>query len=443
MMSRLSEKSGTVWECSAARVDPLTKGIIYKFTIPEMLYRQEERQEVLAFPAVEIRIHTLSATIYGDVLNEIPDVLLAPVQFDSDVFIVQRSMLYQFLGYGFRWGFEGYPKEYDPKHYLEIPDRKTLIARWEMIRAHCPSLPELDILETDGVAGDLEFVDAYLNHDILLSNGAEFVHDHTTHVFNTIEFIWRCGSTDVYQREKAQYTERVHYGRELMRAYDENIDNVRGRIDFTDDELVLLNKSLGLMADFSSSVHRKMNDDSAHKVDSFKLILDIGSVKYEGYARFLNEIGVKTPEDFIKIYKNWFQLIFAVNGRLSDYADVHERVLLQDAPDGAYVRCSENSLAIKSENGIEWFGLAVNPLKHGESTEYQVTLANGKAFNTIIATKSGELPEAFIREILIAEKKVGGVKKAVTSVREIEQFPGIFAPKKATPLVVDSHVVSP
>jgi hypothetical protein len=417
-MSRSSKKSGAVWVCSDVRVDPMTQGHIYKFTIPAQLYQQEEMQRIAAFPAVEITTTVAYNRINCEVINDIPAILTSlHEQLDWESLVGHRNKIYRY------------------------------------------------ILEADGIAGDLEFVDAYLNHDVLLSSGPEFVHDRSSHVLNTIEFIWRCGSADVYQREKEKYAERVRYGRELIRAYDENAENVRSRINFTDDEMTFLKTSLGLLADFSSAAWRKMDDDMAAKFDSFKLILNLCGDIDKGYATFLGKIGINTSEDAIKIYQNWFQLIFAVNGRLSDYADVDEKTLLQNAPDGAYVRCSENRLAIKIDHGIEQFNLTVNPSKDGKTEEYQVIISSGEVVSMVAEIKLREFPEEFIREIRLAEKKAkntsGDIKQlkpihsalkcekrelgqkaisgggAAASVDIIQPSPGIFSPANRLKLITD------
>ena len=51
------------------------------------------------------------------------------------------------------------------------------------------NLPDLNIKIGDDIAGNMEFVEAYITHDALLSDGKEFIHDHLSHVLNALDLM--------------------------------------------------------------------------------------------------------------------------------------------------------------------------------------------------------------------------------------------------------------
>lgn len=76
--------------------------------------------------------------------------------------------------------------------YLEIPDRTSLLAKWEKLREIKSDLPSIDIALSDGITDDISFVMAYLNNDVLVSAKKEFIHDNIVHVipllFNLLNY---------------------------------------------------------------------------------------------------------------------------------------------------------------------------------------------------------------------------------------------------------------
>lgn len=79
----------------------------------------------------------------------------------------------------------------DGRLILYLLDKDALIANWNKYCTKNPELklPPLDIVDGEGIAGDLEFVEALLHHDALLSRGKEFVHDSTAHIIPTLQRI--------------------------------------------------------------------------------------------------------------------------------------------------------------------------------------------------------------------------------------------------------------
>lgn len=65
---------------------------------------------------------------------------------------------------------------------LTLPDREALLGNWRVEMEKDPTLQDFDILDSAGVATDLAFIEAYMTHRALLSDGKEFIHDHLNHV---------------------------------------------------------------------------------------------------------------------------------------------------------------------------------------------------------------------------------------------------------------------
>lgn len=82
----------------------------------------------------------------------------------------------------------GYRLEKEPDGiYVFLPDRETLLARWEILREIYPDLPQLDVLSSEGVASELTIIEAFFTHDVVISKGAEFFHDHARHAIPRIK----------------------------------------------------------------------------------------------------------------------------------------------------------------------------------------------------------------------------------------------------------------
>jgi hypothetical protein len=90
--------------------------------------------------------------------------------------------LIQTLGYQYRSDSTG--------HYLYLPDKEALLAHFEKLRESHPHLRALNLISSEGIASDMDFVRAYIKgYDALLSLGTEFVHDHLFHLIPTIKLM--------------------------------------------------------------------------------------------------------------------------------------------------------------------------------------------------------------------------------------------------------------
>lgn len=60
---------------------------------------------------------------------------------------------------------------------LKLPSRENLLVRWAMLQKENKNLPDISIYESEGIAEDQEFIDAFLDNKLILSSGKEFIHD--------------------------------------------------------------------------------------------------------------------------------------------------------------------------------------------------------------------------------------------------------------------------
>lgn len=160
----LLKKNGGLWQCMDYTLDKFD-GKIFKFRIrscynrvkhpndPEIVNAYNKKAKQL-FPAVEIESRALDF-----------------IRTDGSQ---EGCVLAKKLGYRL--------VEEEGETYLYLPDRKALVARWQLLRESDPRLPLLDIRSSKGVADDITFATTYaFGIDLLLSNACEFVHDHTAH----------------------------------------------------------------------------------------------------------------------------------------------------------------------------------------------------------------------------------------------------------------------
>lgn len=86
--------------------------------------------------------------------------------------------------------------------YLKLPDETALIALWNQLRLTRPDLPEFKLINSAGIAGDAEFIKAFLEYLALLSSGEEFCHDHISHIIPTLVSILCYGMEAIVERDR-------------------------------------------------------------------------------------------------------------------------------------------------------------------------------------------------------------------------------------------------
>ncbi|MBS0654338.1 MAG: hypothetical protein JSR46_01045 [Verrucomicrobia bacterium] len=222
-------KNGAIWHCVSWKHDTYG-GKIYTFKKnPEYVinlnhnYRSpgeispEVRKECEIYPAVELpemMFLFLEADRQERLKSYYPD----------NLFITCRSKLKE-LGYNYQHhDLEDNYKRFDGDEF-SLPDRTALLARWARLMEKHPTLPPLDIVSSEGIATDLEFVEAYMSHDGLLSSGKEFVHDQLTHLIPTLVLILSLtinNDTSCYVNKKFNSVKCVmQFYRKIMIAKDQ------------------------------------------------------------------------------------------------------------------------------------------------------------------------------------------------------------------------------
>ncbi len=151
----LKEKEGVMWEAvSRSRTE---KGYIYKFKYKTHLHDQADAKILDLFPATEPTRSSVDMEKYISALR----------QFGFDYQIVYDS------------------KTGQKDIYLSFPDRDHL---QDCILKAYPLLGEI-ILNSEGIADDLSFAEAFLKYFLLMSDGKEFIHDSFAHALTMLMFI--------------------------------------------------------------------------------------------------------------------------------------------------------------------------------------------------------------------------------------------------------------
>ncbi len=211
----IRQRSAELWNCVRRKPNKLG-GYIYTFAMPE--------------PKTEAELYTLH-----DKLDQIYPAVEPFEGVDEEAhYPIQIP-----LGYSF--------KSKNGMMYFYIPDKKALLANWKKLQETRPELPPIDIISSEGIASDLEYVESYMAHDALLSSGKEFLHDSLTHVLptlNTIDALSRAAkgkSRTSYAKEKARVANMLYKRYRLFMIAKDAMKN-----DILVDKLFFL---LGFLAD--------------------------------------------------------------------------------------------------------------------------------------------------------------------------------------------------
>ncbi len=237
----IAARNGTIWTCVSRKPNKLG-GYIYNY---QMKYDSEsellDRMDKI-FPAVETT---------GNEGN-IPFVDISPFQ----SFSIHRE-----LGYSYERKYERIQPLKSPYPWMvmhteskfvgaeiSLLDRDALMANWEKLRETRPNLLPLDVVSGEGIADDMEFVESYFSHDVLLSSGKEFVHDSIVHVLPVLQNI---GIHQSYNKQRFIFVKSIlKMYRPLMIAKKEMEE---GKSNISEDLLSKLNLVLGYITDVVSS----------------------------------------------------------------------------------------------------------------------------------------------------------------------------------------------
>ncbi len=140
--------------------------------------------------------------------------------------------------------------------YLNLPDREALLGRWEQLSKERPELPKLDLVSSEGIASDLDYIEAYLKHDALLSTGKEFVHDSLVHLMPTLDEIMSSGinGTPSYKAKKEEITKKITEIYQKIISAEKQI----GKGAFTEEQRLTFKKvetSLSALVDTIAALH--------------------------------------------------------------------------------------------------------------------------------------------------------------------------------------------
>ncbi len=186
---------------------------------------------------------------YKRKLNVMLPILANPKNFsDSDIKYINSVENAEFFN---ELGYSSY-KDSEEHYVLTLPDRQALLARWGLKMEKNPDLPELDIASGSGIAGDMEFVEAYLSRDLLLSSGEEFLHDQMFHVTRLISLIFSGPYNkrgEMYKNEKSRLSKLLGKAYQQIMLVEQNNCKVDEHNTVSKKDLVYMKKTLGGLTD--------------------------------------------------------------------------------------------------------------------------------------------------------------------------------------------------
>lgn len=183
----LQNHSGELWSCIGRKASPYG-GYIYRFVAKEefdnytpnenlsLCIKRVEKKSSEIFPAIESTAQELSSFS-----KKMADVWRNFNSSQSQEFRRQVEALNEI----------GYQVFIGEDVQIELPDLEALLNGWKHLQNKRPelNLPDMDVVDSKGIADDVAYANAYRDHDALLSSGKEFVHDHTVHVMSRISLM--------------------------------------------------------------------------------------------------------------------------------------------------------------------------------------------------------------------------------------------------------------
>jgi hypothetical protein len=218
----LRKKDGELWVCVGRKKQPEGYYYIFRFR-PEF--------------AAEAALHKKTNEIY-------PAIEVSIGEFFNYLSKLDYTGLLAELGYSLQRKEVAADYNYLEDDTITIPDRKSLIYRYNQIKTHFPywaELPELSIISSPGIASDADFVQALMKCDGLISEGKEFIHDQIIHIIPLLKTAE--GGSDFYIKtkklkidwfqsyvdkinlikEEAKKTESSLFGKELSEKFLNNL----------------------------------------------------------------------------------------------------------------------------------------------------------------------------------------------------------------------------
>jgi len=295
--TEIKKKNTEFWDCTGRKPNKLG-GYLYHFTFKTGLYDLPEDVLMKKF------------------FEQYPAVEPVPFMWNS-IFATGTDMNRPlFPEKGNIMNKLGYAIEHSGKEaYLTLPDREALLSNWEELRKSRPGLLPLDIISGEGIVGDIEFIEAYIAHDGLLSTGKEFVHDHFYHIERVI-FLKLTSGRDGhhYEQEKYQVAVQVASVYKRILLIDQALKEGRLKIPMEEQDelrkhLELFFTSLGQSVDNISASSYYDNLLSSAKeflstspTDVFRKAPDVKSYTEKRYGKKLE------PEELSKLWEKMGEL---------------------------------------------------------------------------------------------------------------------------------------
>jgi hypothetical protein len=107
--------------------------------------------------------------------------------------------------------------------FLTLPDREVFLERWNDLCQENKGLLKIQVKSSEEIAEDLEFVEAYLDNDVLLTKGKRFIHSFTIHLISRLSLIICNQSKYLEVREKSREIFEKKYQR--LKLIESNIQN--------------------------------------------------------------------------------------------------------------------------------------------------------------------------------------------------------------------------
>lgn len=170
--------------------------------------------------------------------------------------------------------------------FFTFPSVQELQERWKNIKLSYPHLPELSIYISEGVASDLEFVKAYLSHDVLISTGNEMSHDTTIHFYQIIRIIYE--NFQFYQTKKASIVQ------EAKKIYDKiifakhHLTQMGGVSTVSECSIQKLEVCLGMAVDILSTYRYFKKTPIESEEDFYDLMIYTWSTSFKNRPFFQN-----------------------------------------------------------------------------------------------------------------------------------------------------------
>lgn len=292
----LAKKSGTFWE-AVSRTPEKNGGYLYTFKLRDDLNNVTKESDLIQETMIEYSNHKIFPAIEytglfavseipdhlergAELLNKITEPLienldpsLSPEKREQAIKQIKRDLIpkvkpiikirnaLSHLGYKCT-------TEKDGSVQLTLPDREAFLVRWEKLREENPDLPSIDLAAADGIASDMDFIEAYFTHDVLLSSNKEFLHDHMYHVIPLVYRIIESNSNRIPSYKKERFKVVKLIAEEYSKIQIIKNELKERRLGIPENDLLILEKhidkfesALGALTDVFAAINKYENSN--------------------------------------------------------------------------------------------------------------------------------------------------------------------------------------